>query len=40
MNYYVFRINYEESYKLIRENALKGELRQGWGAEEIIGLCS
>lgn len=35
MNYYVFRINYEESYKLIRENALKGELRQGWGAEEM-----
>ena len=33
MNYYVFRINYEEWYKQIREEILKGRLRQGWGAE-------
>lgn len=33
MNYYVFRINYGSCYEFIREKALNGELRQGWGAE-------
>lgn len=30
-NYYVFRINYYNYYRNIREEALLGRLRQGWG---------
>lgn len=33
MNCYVFRINYDEHYKTIRNDILKGKLRQGWGTE-------
>lgn len=33
MSYYVFRINYDEWYHQIREEILKGRLRQGWGAK-------
>ena len=32
MNYYVFRINYSDKFKRIREEIIYGRLRQGWGA--------
>lgn len=32
MNYYVFRINYEEDYKKLRNEIKCGRLRQGWGS--------
>ena len=33
MNYFVFRINYDEHYEKIRQELLSGRLRQGWGYE-------
>jgi len=33
MNYYVFRINYEQDYQMILDEIRNGKLRQGWGAE-------
>lgn len=33
MNYYVFRVNYDGFHSLIRQELLKGRLRQGWGAD-------
>lgn len=33
MSVYVFRINYEDCYDLIKSEILSGRLRQGWGCE-------
>lgn len=32
MAYYVFRINYDDWYKQVRQEIIHGRLRQGWGA--------
>ena len=32
VNYYVFRVNYDEDFAFIRSELAKGILRQGWGA--------
>ena len=32
-NVYVFRINYDDKFKMIRDELIKGRLRQGWGIE-------
>lgn len=32
MAYYVFRINYDDKFKIIRNEIMQGRLRQGWGA--------
>ena len=32
VNYFVFRINYDKEFEFIRNELLKGTLRQGWGA--------
>ena len=32
MNYYVFRINYENDYEHIKKEIKEGRLRQGWGS--------
>ena len=31
MNYYVFRVDYDEQFSFIRAELLQGRLRQGWG---------
>lgn len=33
MNYYVFRINYDDFHDVIRGEMLQGRLRQGWGPD-------
>ena len=33
MSVYVFRINYEDCYDLVKSEILRGKLRQGWGAD-------
>ena len=40
MNYYVFRVNYDEHYSDIRKEVKQGRLRQGWGAEGMSCLQS
>ena len=32
VNYYVFRVNYDEDFSFIHSELEKGILRQGWGA--------